>query len=318
MHSETTSTMKISSVTKIQRTFFRNFIQNKWLYLMMVPGIAFYIIYKYIPMMGLLIAFQDYNIMKGIMGSPWVGFKHFETIFSSPDFYVLLRNTMVISLYKIVFGMLPDIAMALALNEIRSAWFKRTIQTITYAPHFLSWVIIYGLVMAFLATDSGLVNQWVRGSGGESINFLTSNSWFRPLLVLTEIWKDTGFGAIIYLAALTGIDPQLYEAAIVDGAGRWKQIWHITLPGIRNVIVLLLLLKIGHILDAGFGQIYIFLNTRVYETGDIIDTWVFRRGLESMEFSFASAVGFFKSFVGLVLVLGANKLAKKYGDSGIW
>lgn len=296
----------------------KNLREYKWMYLMLIPGMLYYLCFKYLPMFGLVIAFKDYNIMKGVFGSPWVGFKYFQEVFSSHEFFLLLRNTLVISVFKIIFGMVPDILLALVLNEIGSRWFKRTIQTISYMPHFLSWVIIYGLALAFLAPADGLINEALKFFGREPIDFLTSKSWFRPILYLTEIWKEVGFGAIIYLAALTSIDPSLYEAAVVDGAGRWRKIWHITLPGIRSVIILLLIIRMGNILDAGFGQVYIFLNARVYEVGDIIDTWVFRRGLEEMQFSFAAAVGFFKSVVGLILVLGANKLAKKFDESGIW
>ena len=305
---------KSSKVARIGKTLYR----YRWLYLMMVPGIVYYIIYHYIPMGGLIIAFKNYNLMKGIWGSDWVGFKNFHTVFTSPDFPILLRNTIIISIYRILFNMLPDVLLALILNEIRVMWFKKIVQTVTYGPYFLSWIIVYGLVFAFLAPDAGLISTWIRDHTGETVNILTDRQYFRSLLIITDIWKNTGFGAIIYLAALSTINHELYEAAVVDGAGRWRQIWHITLPGIRNVFVLLLILRIGHILDAGFEQVYIFLNARVYDVGDIIDTWVFRRGIEQLDFSIAAAVGFFKSVVGFVLVLGANKLSKKLGGEGIW
>lgn len=285
---------------------------------MMAPGLLYYFIFHYVPMGGLLIAFQDYNLLKGIWGSPWVGLDNFRAIFASPDFPIIMKNTLLISLYRVMFNMLPDVLLALMLNEVRVQWFKRTVQTITYGPYFLSWVIVYGLTFSFLAPDAGLLSTWFRDMGWGSVQLLTDKEWFRPLLILTDIWKNTGFGAIIYLAALATINPDLYEAAVVDGAGRWRQLWHITLPGIRDVFFLMLILRIGHIMDAGFDQVYIFLNARVYETGDILDTWVFRRGLENLEFSVATATGFFKSFVGLILVLGANKLAKRFGSSGIW
>jgi putative aldouronate transport system permease protein len=298
----------------IAKTLFR----NRWLYLMMLPGILYYMIYHYIPMGGLVIAFKDYSLSEGIWGSPWVGFDNFITIFNSPDFPHLIRNTFLISIYRIVFNMLPDIMLALILNEIRIKWFKNMIQTITYGPYFLSWIIVYGLTFAFLAPDAGLLSGWLRGYMGISIDLLTSKEWFRPILILTDIWKNTGFGAIIYLAALAAINSELYEAAVVDGAGRWRQLWHVTLPGIRQVFILLLILRIGHIMDAGFEQVYIFLNARVYSVGDIIDTWVFRRGIENLEFSTAAAVGFFKSIIGFILVFTANKIVKKMGGSGIW
>ncbi|WP_245954445.1 ABC transporter permease [Paenibacillus flagellatus] len=293
-------------------------VRYRWFYLMMLPGILYYIIYHYIPMGGLLIAFKKYNLVKGIWGSEWAGLDNFRTVFTSPDFPDLIRNTLIISVYRIAFNMLPDVLLALILNEIRVQWFKRAIQTVTYGPYFLSWIIVYGLVFSFLAPDAGLISTWWRDHTGETLNLLTDKDWFRPILILTDIWKSTGYGAIIYLAALATINHELYEAAVVDGAGRWRQIWHITLPGIREVFVLLLILRIGHILDAGFEQVYIFLNARVYEVGDIIDTWVFRRGIESLDFSVAAAVGFFKSVIGFILVVSANKLAKKLGGSGIW
>jgi putative aldouronate transport system permease protein len=297
---------------------FRILYRYRWFYLLMLPGVVYFLLFHYGPMVGLLIAFQDYNLMEGIRGSEWVGLKNFKIIFDSPDFWLIFRNTLIISFYRIVFNMFPDLIFALILNEIRVQWFKRVIQTITYGPYFLSWVIVYGLVFAFLAPDSGLVNQWSRELGGATVDYLSAKEYFRTILISTDIWKNTGYGAIIYLAALSTIDPHLYEAATVDGAGRWRQMLHITLPGVMNVFVLLIILRIGHILDAGFEQIYIFLNARVYEVGDIIDTWVFRRGLFNLDFSVATAVGFFKGVVGLILVVGANKLAKKFGQSGIW
>lgn len=294
------------------------FAKYPWLYLMMIPGVLYYLIYHYAPMAGLIIAFKDYNLMQGIWKSPWVGLHNFREVFSSPDFPMLLKNTLILSIYRILFNMLPDIVLALILNEIRVQWFKRFVQTVTYGPYFLSWIIVYGLTFSFLAPDSGLISTWVRDHWGISLNLLTDKEWFRPILLLTDIWKNTGFGAIIYLAALATINQELYEAAVVDGAGRWRQLWHITLPGIREVFLMLLILRIGHILDAGFEQVYIFLNARVYEVGDIVDTWVFRRGIENLDFSTASTVGLFKSLVGFILVVIANKLAKRFGGSGIW
>lgn len=296
----------------------RRLYRGRWFYAMIFPGIVYYIVFHYAPMGGLLIAFKDYSLLKGIWGSSWVGMDNFHVIFNTPDFVRIMRNTLIISTYRIVFNMVPDVLLALMLNEIRVQWFKRTVQTITHGPYFLSWVIVYGLVFSFLAPESGLVSAWFRDMGWGPLNLLTEKDFFRPLLITTDIWKNTGFGAIIYLAALAAINQELYEAAVVDGAGRWRQMWHVTLPGIREVFVLLLILRLGHILDAGFDQVYIFLNSRVLETGDIIDTWVFRRGIENLDFSVAAATGFFKSFVGLVLIVGANKLAKRLGGSGIW
>lgn len=292
--------------------------KHRWIYVMMFPGILYFLLFHYLPMGGIVVAFKDFNMMKGIWGSPWVGFQNFQTIFDTPEISRTIRNTVIISTYRILFNMLPDLLLALILNEIRVQWFKRTIQTITYGPYFLSWVVIYGLAFAFLAPESGLFNSWIRAWGGSTVDFLTNKEMFRGIIITTDLWKNTGYGAIIYLAAIATIDPTLYEAATVDGAGRWRRLWHVTIPGVAFVFILLLLLRIGSILDAGFEQIYIFLNARVYATGDIIDTWVFRRGLEMFDFSVATAVNLFKSVIGLVLILGANKLAKKFGQSGIW
>ncbi|MDF2661167.1 MAG: sugar transporter ATPase [Paenibacillus sp.] len=290
----------------------------KYRYLLIAPGLLYILIFKYGSLYGVSIAFLDYSPFLGITGSDWVGLKWFRVFWESPDFWKVTGNTIVISLMKIAFGMTPDIILALLLNEVGRSWFKRTIQTLTYMPHFLSWVIIYGILIAFLSPTSGLINFTLKEWGYQPVQFLTSNDWFRWIIIFSDIWKDIGWGAIIYLAALTAIDQQLYEAAKIDGAGRWKQTWHITLPGIRNVIVLLLILKMGTILDAGFTQIYAMYNPLVYDTADIIDTWVYRKGIIDNNFSLATAVGLFKSVIGLLLVLGANRLAKKFGDSGIW
>ncbi|MDQ0915983.1 sugar ABC transporter permease [Paenibacillus sp. V4I5] len=317
---ETTTAMKEkpTATRPVRQGTLRSIYHSRWFYLMMIPGLVYYILFHFAPMAGTLIAFQNYNLMKGIWGSPWVGFDNFRVIFDNPEFLQIMRNTLLISIYKIVGNMVPDVILALMLNEVRVLWFKRAVQTITYGPYFLSWVIVYGLAFSFLAPGSGLISTFVRDMGWGQIDLLTNQDFFRPMLVLTEIWKNTGFGAIIYLAALASINQELYEAAVVDGAGRWRQLWHISLPGIRDVFVLLLIIRIGGILDAGFDQVFIFLNARVYDVGDIVDTWVYRYGFERLEFGVAAAMGVFKSLVGLVLVVGANRLAKKVGGSGIW
>jgi putative aldouronate transport system permease protein len=285
---------------------------------MLLPGILFFVIFKYVPMFGALMAFKDYSPIKGFAASPWVGFKHFDNFFSSIYFWQLMRNTLLISIYKLIGGMIPSIILALLLNEVRNRFFKRTVQTITYFPHFLSWVVIYGIMLAFLAPSSGLVNQWIKEFGGEPISFFESKEWFRSLLVFSSVWKDLGWGTILYLAAMTNIDPQLYEAARIDGASRMRQIWHITLPSIRNVIVILLIINLGNIMEAGFQQIIIMYNARVYSVADVIDTYVYREGLLSMNYSYAAAVGLFQSVIGLILVIASNRMAKKWGESGLW
>jgi len=286
---------------------------------MLLPGVIWFLVYRYYPMYGVLIAFKEYDFASGIWGSPWADpwYGYFRQFFESPYFGQLMTNTLLISLYKLVFGMLPSVVLAIFLNEVRTAWFKKWVQTLSYMPHFLSWVIIYGIAIAFLSQSDGLVNRWLAELGMDKIGFLTSVDWFRSIIVATDVWKDLGWGAIIYLAAIAGIDPTLYEAARMDGAGRMRSIWHVTLPGIRNVIVLLLILRLGYIMDAGFEQIYVMYNLQVLSVADIIDTWVYRTGLQQLNFSLASAVGLFKSVIGLILVFAANRIAKKWGD-GIW
>lgn len=289
------------------------------LYLMMLPGLIWYGVFRYLPMYGIIIAFKDFSLLDGIIASPWADpwYKHFRTFFRSPYFGQLLRNTFLISGYKLMFGMLPPLLLAVLLNECRASWYRRWVQTLSYMPHFLSWVIIYGILTALFSQTTGLVNRWIRDAGWTPVPFLTSRETFRSVVVLSDIWQNLGWGAIIYLAAMAGIDPTLYEAARVDGASRVRLIWHITLPGIRNVFVLLLILRIGYIMDAGFEQIYILYSPSVYRVGDILDTWVFRTGLEQLNFSLAAAVGLFKSVIGMLLVLGANSIARRWGE-GIW
>lgn len=300
-------------------TFAKRVWKHRIFYVMLLPGIAYFLIYKYFPMYGAIIAFKDYDLLKGILASPWADpwYKHFLFFYNSPYFSELLINTSLISLYKLIFGMAPPIILAILFNECRITWFRNVIQTLSYMPHFLSWVIIYGILLAFLSQTTGLINRWFGMVGLDTVPFLQSTDWFRGILVTSEIWQGAGWGAIIYLAAIAGVDSTLYEAARVDGASRLRMIWHITLPGIRSVIILMFILRLGSILDAGFDQIYILYNVQVYSVADIIDTWVFRTGLERMNFSLAAAVGLFKSIIGFVLVIGSNRLAKRWGE-GIW
>jgi len=294
-------------------------MKHRVFYLMLLPGLVWFIVFKYAPMYGVVIAFKDYNLVDGVFRSEWADpwYKYFRTFAESPYFTQLLANTFLISFYKLLYGLAPSIILALLINECRYVRFARWIQALSYMPHFLSWVVIFGIVTAFFSQSNGLVNRYIEDLGGTEIPFLTSLDWFRSILVGSDIWKDLGWGSIIYLAAMSGIDPTLYEAARVDGASRLRMIWHVTLPGIRNVIVLLLILRLGHFLDAGFEQIYVMYNIQVYPVSDIIDTWVYRVGLQDLNFSMGAAVGLFKSLVGLILVIGSNQLAKKWGG-GIW
>ena len=292
---------------------------QKSLLLMMIPGLLFFIIYKYYPMYGILIAFKSFRIKKGIWGSPWANpiMKNFNTFFKSPYCVQVLTNTISISIAKLVFSMMACVVLAVLLSEVRSQKFKRFVQTVTYLPHFLSWVIIYGILYAVVSESSGLINVMLRAAGKHTIPILTNPKLFQPLLVITDIWKNTGWGAIVYLAAISGIDPGLYEAAEIDGATRMQRMWHITLACIRPTIVMLLILKLGSVLDAGFDQIYTLYNTQVYEVADIIDTWVYRTGLEQLNYSTATAVGLFKSIIGTILVITVNSIARRW-DEALW
>jgi putative aldouronate transport system permease protein len=292
--------------------------RNKYLYLMILPGIFYFIIFKYIPMGGLVIALQDYRPFKGITGSDWVGLKHFERLFTEPDFLNILVNTLLLFGMNLVFYFPIPIILALMLNEVRISFFKRTFQTLVYLPHFMSWVIIVSISFVMLTSDGGIINELLVYFGFEKINFLLSTEWFRPTYILQVIWREAGWGTIIYLAAIASVDPQLYEAARMDGAGRLRQVWHITLPAIRSVIVILLILKIGDVLELGFEHVYLLLNSMNREVAEIIDTYVYTAGLRQGQFSYSTAIGFFKSFVGLVLVMLANKLAKKMGEEGVY
>ena len=291
---------------------------NKMLYLLLVPGIAYYVLFHYIPMYGVTIAFKDYSIFGGVFKSDWVGLKHFNELFGNEDFYKVLRNSVLISFYKIVFNFPVPIILAILLNEVRKLLFKQTIQTIVYLPYFLSWVVIAGLVINFLSPTSGVVNMVIESLGGEPINFLANKAYFRSIIVLSDLWHGMGWNTIIFLAALTGIDPQLYEASRMDGANRFRQIWHVTLPGLRSTIIILLLIKIGHIMDNGFEQIFLLSNPMVYEVADVFETYVYRTGLVEARYDFSTAVGLFKSLIGLVLLLLANAIARKSGERGIF
>jgi len=288
-----------------------------WLYLLLIPGLLHFIVFKYLPMWGISIAFQDFNAYLGFFKSPWVGFQNFIDFFTNPDFGRLFANTLQISFYNLIFGFPAPVIMALMLNEVRKQWYKRTIQTLVYIPHFISWVIIASLTYTMF-NSQGLINKYIIQAGGQAVPFLTSPETFRPMIIGQTIWKETGFGTIIYLAALAGIDPQLYEAAIMDGANRFRQLWHITLPCIRSTVITLLILRMGHILDNGFDQIFLMSNSLNRSVSEVFDVYVYTIGITRGAFSYSTAVGLFKSLIGIVLIYSANKLAKKAGESGIF
>jgi len=296
----------------------RRLKRNKLLYVMVLPGILYFLIFKYAPMYGLVISFQDFKPYKGIAGSDWVGFKHFERLFTEPDFLQILSNTLILFGMNLLFFFPVPIILALMLNEVRLSLFKRTVQTLIYIPHFMSWVIIASIGYVMLTMDGGIVNELIAYFGFEKINFLLSPEWFRPMYILQVIWREAGWGTIIYMAAIASIDLEQYEAARMDGAGRLRQIWHITLPAIRGVIIVLLILKIGDVLELGFEHVYLLLNSMNRDVAEIIDTYVYTAGLKQQQFSYSAAIGFFKSFIGLALVMLANRLARKMGEDGVY
>lgn len=292
--------------------------RDKYLYLLLLPGLIYLIIFKYFPMYGVIIAFKEFNMFAGIMDSPWVGFLQFERLFRTPDFQQIFMNTFIISFLKLLFGFPAPIILALLLNELRHMFFKHFTQSILYLPHFVSWVIFAGIIIIFLNPVDGLVNYIIQYFGGDPIHFLTSKSHFRSILVITDIYKEMGWGTIIYLAAMTGVNPDLYEASRIDGANKFKQMWHVTLPSIRPVILIMLILSLGNILEAGFFQIYLLYSPLVYDVADIIDTYVYRRGIQEANYSLATAAGLFKSIIALALIVTANKIVKKFGEDGLW
>ena len=286
-------------------------------YLMMLPGLVYFALLKYAPMYGVLIAFKDFKIKKGIWGSPWVGLQNFRTFFTSTYCSRLIGNTLIISFTKLVLSSFMSVFFALLLNECGKRRFKRLVQTVSYMPHFLSWVIIYGIVYLFCSESAGYINRIVRMLTGSAIPIMNSNTYFRGLLYFTELWKNTGYASIIYMSVIVGIDPGLYEAATIDGASRWQRIVHITLPAIRSTFIMLTIMNIGKIMNAGFDQIYVFYSPQVYQTGDIIDTYVYRAGLEEMRYGLSTAVGLFKNVIGFTLVFTTNRIAQKWGE-GLW
>ena len=292
--------------------------KHKYMYLMMLPMIAYYIIFHYAPMYGASIAFKKFNPMTGILDSPWIGLTHFKQLFSLSKFYEVTWNTIRISFIRIIFGFPVPLIVALMLNEVKSSVLKRSIQTAIYIPHFISWVVLGGILVNLLSTQTGIVNGIIKALGFPAIPFLTSQTYFVPTLVVSMIWKTFGWNTIIYLAALAGVDPQLYEAATVDGAGRWRQLFHITLPCIQSTIIVLLILRIGSIMQAGFEQIFVLYHPGVYRVADIIDTYVYRMGLSEGRFELATAVGLFKSVVNFVMIVMANKLARSWGEQGVY
>ncbi|WP_127580116.1 ABC transporter permease [Paenibacillus koleovorans] len=308
--SETTATTRLSTWRQVKRM--------KLLYLLLLLPVVQLFIFQYIPMYGVLIAFKDFKVARGIWDSPWNNFEHFRTLFSDFIFLRALRNTLIISGLKLVFGFLAPIVFALLLNEIRHVRFKKITQSISYLPHFMSWVIAASMLVEIVSPQRGIVNYVITLFGGDPVHFLASKTYFVPMLIISDIWKEMGWAAIIYIASMASISPELYEASDVDGANRLQKMVHITIPAIMPVVVILFLLRLGNILEGGFDQILNLYNPLVYEVGDIIDTYVYRVGLVEYKFDYSAAVGLFKNVVGVVLLVTANLFVRKVSDHGAW
>jgi putative aldouronate transport system permease protein len=296
----------------------RKDMQRNWsLYILAVPVVVYFLLFQYKPMYGALIAFKDYSPGRGFSGSPWVGFVHFARFFRSPYFVRLLKNTFLISFYGLLFGFPAPIILALLLNEVRDPLFKRFIQTVTYLPHFISMIVIAGMITDF-SLSTGLINDLVAFFGGQRFPLLQQPNLYRPIYISSDIWQNVGWGTIIYLSALSAVDPQLYEAAMIDGAGRFKQLIHVTLPSIAPTIVILLILRIGHLLGVGYEKTLLIYNPSTYETADIISTYVYRVGLLEQNWSYSTAIGLFNSVTNFTLLLVANKVSSKVSETSLW
>ena len=308
---------KARDVQGSPRRFFYYLKTQKWLYLMMIPAAVGLFIFSYIPMYGVIIAFQRYNVVRGFLKSPWVGFLHFKNFFSTPYAFRIIRNTFLLSFWSMVFGFPAPILLALFLNEVRSNFFRRFTQAISYLPHFISTVIMVGILYKLVGTD-GLVNDLIALLGFSRIGFRLNPGWFRFLFVTSGIWQEVGWGTIIYLASIASVNPELYEVGRMDGSNRIGLMIHVTLPSILPTIIILLIFRISRLLSVGFEKVYLMYNPAIYETSDIIATYVFRRGIEGGEFSFATAVGLFNSVVAFVLLFLANLFAKKFSEYSLW
>lgn len=293
-------------------------LRHRAFYIMLTPGLLYFLLFKYVPLLGSFIAFQDYNIFQGFAGSEWVGFKWFRQLFAYDKFGRLMNNTLLISFYQIVFAFPLPILLACLLNEVRQMSYKRIVQTVLYLPHFLSWTIVFGLSYMLLSPTGGLVNQFIVFFHGDPVAFLQKPEYFRTIIITSGIWKEMGWNAVIFIAALAGVSPSLYEAARMDGAGRWKQFLHVSVPGLLPAVMILLLLKIGHILDSGFEQIYQFLNPATFATGDVLDTYTYRVGILQGQYSITTAIGLFKSVIGFLLLVAANRMSKWTTGEGLY
>lgn len=301
-----------------RKAFWKSLRRDRQLVFMLIPVVIFFAVFSYYPLYGILIAFKDYSISRGILGSPWAGLRYFRQFFSSPYFGRLLRNTVLISVYSLLWGFPVPILFALLLNEFKDGKFKRLIQTVSYLPHFISLVVICGILIDIFSPQGGVVNSLLYSLTGKQINFFGEPEWFRTMYVGSGVWQEFGWNSIIYLAAITGINPDLYEAARIDGAGRLRQIWHVTLPGIKPTILTLLILNLGNIMSVGYEKIILLYSPTTYETADVISTYVYRTGLLSQQYSYAGAVGLFNSAINIAILVLCNFAGKKLFGVGIW
>lgn len=307
-----------SVLAKNMKHTLRYINKKKYLYLLLIPCVVYFLIFNYVPMYGIIIAFKDFNFSKGILGSPWVGLDNFKYMFGLSDFYTVFWNSLYLSFLRLVFGFPFPIILALLLNEMRNRTYQRVTQTIIYLPHFISWVVIGGIMVNFLSPSWGIVNIFIKQLGFEPIFFLADINYFRPLVILSSIWKESGWESILYLAAMMGINTEQYEAASMDGANRLQKIRYVTLPGIKSTIVILLILRLGHIMGNGFEQIFVLQNPLNLGVSEVFETYVYRVGLLGGRFSFGTTVGLFTSVIGLIFLLASNQLAKWMKEDGIW
>jgi len=294
-------------------------LRREWqLYLMLLPTIVWLLVFLYKPMYGLQVAFKDYSIFRGVAGSPWIGFEHFQTLFGNDQFLRALKNTVILSLYSLLIGFPVPIFLALMFNEVLNQTFKKTSQTIVYLPHFISSVIIAGIVITAFSPSAGVVNTIIGWFGIEPIYFLTKPEWFRPIFIGTGIWQEAGFQSIVYLAAIAGVSPTLYESAVIDGASRWQMMWKVTIPSILPTIIIMLIIRIGNVLEVSFEMIILLYQPATYETADVVNTFIFRQGIQAGQYDFAAAAGLFNAVVAFVLVITANSLSKRYSRTSLW
>lgn len=296
----------------------RKLNKDKYLLLMQLPCLIYYLVFRYAPMFGLVISFKNYNLFKGVWASPWVGLKYYRTFLNSPDFFELLSNTVLLGVTKLAFAFPAPIILALLLNEVTATFLKRFVQTVSYLPHFISNVVVASMVLTFLSPSTGVVNHYLKVLGFHPVNFMSEPGWFRPVYVLSEIWQHVGWETIIYLAALTAIDPQLYEAARIDGANRWRQTLNITLPCMAPTIIILFIFNVGDVLDIGFEKVFLLASPAIYSTADIISTYVYRVGLSQGNYSYAASIDLFTAIISLIFVFTANFLARKFSEHSIW